>query len=441
MGNHSVSKKVAGVFVLTLLLVGGLALGVLGNAQEARRPGADGLAKPSDDGAAVLFSSTNLTYHVCLPLVLRNYEDGPRSFRVGYCSTGEDIKRYPDIRELAAGWYVNFEVDPDPSRPLGMEHVQTVRLHQVTDCWPNKVRDRDACPYVEPYTYTLTSPTTTVALRTSVEANPGALWLIGNEMDRHDWGGKNPWNSDIVNPVNPYQGQDEMMPELYARAYHELYHLIKEADPRALVAIGGIIQATPARLAYLSTVWETYRDRYGQDMPVDVWNVHNFILKERCNDWGADVPPGYDGCQGTVYDDSDHNSMKIFKEQIRAFREWMKARGQQNKPLIVSEYGILYFHAGMEDPDLVREFMEKTFEFFMTEKDCDLGYPADECRLVQRWAWYSLDDMNPDFNMYQRLFDKYTREMTGVGQSFAAYTEQHLDIEGGDVPGYWPTGP
>ena len=42
-------------------------------------------------------------------------------------------------------------------------------------------------------------------------------------------------------------------------AYHELYTLIKGADPTARLAIGGVIQATPLRLEYLTKVWNEYR--------------------------------------------------------------------------------------------------------------------------------------------------------------------------------------
>ena len=27
-------------------------------------------------------------------------------------------------------------------------------------------------------------------------------------------------------------------------------------------------------------------------MPVDVWNVHNFVLREERGSWGVDIPPG-----------------------------------------------------------------------------------------------------------------------------------------------------
>ncbi len=439
MIHGSVPKKITYGLILTFVLVAAVALAVLAGPQDTETVYHEGVSMSESHSGATLSMTSGLTARAFLPLMLTAPEDANRSFRVGYCSTNMDITRYPDIADLRAGWYLNFAPDSDPEYPLGMDHVQVVRLYQLTECSPNRVRDREACPYVEPYTYTLTHPSTKAALGTIVEENRGVLWLIGNEVDRHDWGGVNPWNSDIVLPVDPWQGQDEMMPELYARAYHELYHLIKDTDPNALVANGSIIQATPARLEYMTKVWDAYRHRYGRDMPVDVWNVHNFILKERCDDWGADVPPGYEGCKATVYDDRDHDSMEIFARQIRHFRVWMKERGQQDKPLIVSEFGILYHHAGMDDPEVVEKFMLDTFDYFMSEKDCQLGYPGDDCRLVQRWAWFSLD--SPVFNQHGRLFDPSTRAITGLGESFGRYTEQHLDIGGGAPPAYWPRSP
>lgn len=401
-------KTVQAVLLSMFLLAGTLfvlaAPGSTGHAviAEVSVSGVEGLVSPS--GA--------MTNYVYLPLVFRDY--GPRSSRLGYCATDGPITRYPDIRRLAAGWYVNFGAQRNPARPLGMEYVQTIRLHQLTDCWPTRTRDRSTCPYVEPYTYTLVSPGTREEIVAIAQANWGSLWLIGNEMDRRDWEGG---------------GQDEMLPEVYAVAYHELYHLIKGADPTAKVAIGGVIQATTARLQYLSTVWDTYRNRYGTDMPVDVWNVHNFIFKEKCDDYGADVPPGYPNCEGTVYSDNDHDNLQIFKEQIQAFRQWMKERGQQNKPLIVSEYGIVYYHVDrLNNWDAVRNFMLATFDYFMDTKDCSLGYPADECRLVQRWAWYSLDDSRGEYNNYAFLFNQTTLQITPLGEAFAAYAQNYLDV-------------
>lgn len=412
-------KRFLGVVLLTLSL-GGLLLafqrGSDSNVRAAFSPESQDVI--SDHRAVPSVGvTTEFSHHVYLPLVFRSY--GPRSFRVGYCATGGDVSNYSVINDLAAGWYVQFSVKDSPSRPLGAEYVQIVRLHQMTECWPKRTRDRNQCPYTTPYTYTINSPGGgRSGILSAVEANPGALWLIGNEMDRRDWEG---------------EGQDEMLPEVYAQAYHDLYHLIKQADPTARIAIGGIIQATPARLEYLSKIWNSYSQQYGASMPVDVWNVHNFIFKERCDDFGADVPPGYSGCYGTVYADTDHNNMQIFKSQIRAFRQWMKDRGQQNKPLIVSEYGIVYHHAGMENRVLVKNFLLDTFNYFETARDCSLGYPADNCRLVQRWAWYSLDDAGSNINKYSYLVNPDLGDLTYLGQAFKSYTQQRLDI--------WPEAP
>ena len=82
--------------------------------------------------------------------------------------------------------------------------------------------------------------------------HPGLAWLIGNEPDVHWQGGTTP--------------------EVYAVAYHRAYTAIKAGDPTAQVAIGGLSQITPLRLAYLTRMWEFYEKLYGEPMPVDIWN-------------------------------------------------------------------------------------------------------------------------------------------------------------------------
>lgn len=405
--------RLAIVLLFVMMLGGMLWLSLPGQARQVAGAGVAGgmLEKEVEAPSLSLMSTSEMTHHVYLPLVFKSYAiPNPR---MGFCAVSAPIDQYTDISQLRGGWYVQFGVKEHPPRPSGTEFVQMVRLHQLTTCWPEWTRDRVACPYVtSPYTYTLVSPSTPAQIVTTAQANPGSLWLIGNEIDRRDWEGG---------------GQDEMLPELYAQAYHEIYALIKGADPTAQVAIGGVIQATPARLEYLTKIWNTYYSRYGSNMPVDVWNVHNFIFKERCDDYGADVPPGYDGCYGMIYPDEKHNDMQIFDQQIRAFRQWMKDRGQQNKPLIVSEYGIVYYHAGMEDLNLVRSFILDTFDYFMNTKDYSLGYPGDEYRLVQRWAWYSLDDDGSHINKYAYLLDPDTGKLTALGEAFADYAVSHME--------------
>jgi hypothetical protein len=301
--------------------------------------------------------------------------------RFGFAAMLRDPSDYSDIGRLHAGWYHRFRTELNPTRPEGMEHVQMVRLHQS--------KESPCGAYTTPYTYTLTSPPGWTTLRTHVENSEGSLWLIGNEMDRRDW--------EIDGTC---WTQDEMLPSVYAVAYHELYHAIKGWDPTAKVAIGGVIQATPLRLQYLDMILDEYQARYGEKIPVDVWNVHGFILLEKSGSWGADIPPGVSATEGKLYKIKDNDNMSLFKQHIVAFRQWMAEKGERNKPLIITEYGInmspdIVDEDGNDfDVSRVRDFMYATFDYFLGSESVDtsLGYPPDENRLVQRWNWYSLDD-------------------------------------------------
>jgi len=190
------------------------------------------------------------------------------------------------------------------------------------------------------------------------------------------------------------------------------------------------------RLEYLTKVWDAYQKQFGTPMPVDVWNVHNFIFKENTDDFGASIPPGSTAKTGVLYPaevggDGTQGSMAIFDQQIRAFRTWMKDRGQHDKPLIVSEYGVIYADIPEADTPLkVQDFVIKTFEYFLNTEDCDLGYTADNCRLVQRWSWYSFNDngQSNGFNPYANLFDPMTFQLTSTGLRFREYSLNNLDV-------------
>jgi hypothetical protein len=96
--------------------------------------------------------------------------------------------------------------------------------------------------------------------------------------------------------------------------------------------------------------------------------------------------------------------VRIFMEQVKGMREWMKAHGQQNKPLIISEFGLLYAyvrdangqyyvqdeHGQTFAPARVTEYLRDTIAYLENAKDANLGYPADSNRLVQQWLWYSI---------------------------------------------------
>jgi hypothetical protein len=363
-----------------------------------------------------------------LPVVTN--DAAPLARRMGYGVTTNELTRYPELDSLRAGWYLDWGVTIAPLRPRNIEYVQVVRVHQKLSCGVWHHSDRTVCPYAQPLTYVF-APTTTVII-SAAQQNPGALWLIGNEMDRKDWAYCVRFRGDFCEEV-AYSGQDEMLPATYATAFHDLAALIRSADPTARIAIGGVIQATPLRLAYLTEVWDSYLAQYGETMAVDVWNVHNFILQERRNNYGADIPPGSNATEGAYLDNTlTHVDLVIFAEQIRAFRQWMKARGQQEKPLIISEYGVLYHNYAMgyndNDPTGVLNFLDGTMNYLLNAKDCSLGYTVDECRLVQRWNWYSLDDVPDDFNPFSRLFDPTTLAITPAGERFRTFTQANHSL-------------
>jgi hypothetical protein len=239
-------------------------------------------------------------------------------------------------------------------------------------------------------------------IKAAAQANPGALWLIGNEPD--------------------VKWQDNLEPQKYAQLYHSVHAIIKNADPSAQVAIGGVTQPTPLRMQYLDIVLASYKEQFGQEMPIDAWNVHAFVLREELGSWGVDIPPGLPDEHGMLYEIDDGDNLDIFRQQIVDFRRWMKDRGYQNYPLIVSEYGILMPEDYGFAPERVEAFLRASFDFFLTAQDSALGYPEDNYRLVQRWCWYSLaasDDIYPTGN----LFDPETKQITPLGHGWANYVE------------------
>jgi hypothetical protein len=297
-------------------------------------------------------------------------------FRWGVGVAIGPISRY-NIDPLRLGWYLDWRARADPPRPGGLEYVQMVRLK-------GGVLRPDA-----------------ETLAAIARANPGSLWLVGNEPD--------------------VKWQDNVEPAAYARLYHQAYTAIKGADPTARVAIGGVSQPTPLRMRYLEAVLAAYREQFGAAMPVDVWNVHNFILREERGSWGVDIPPGLPDDRGILYEIDDSGNLEAFRRQIWDFRRWMAAQGYGGWPLIVSEYGIPMPEDYGFPPERVVAFLRGTFEFFLTATDPALGDPADGYRLVQRWCWYSLDDTTYPTG---RLFDPQTGAMTVVGEGWASMVTQ-----------------
>jgi hypothetical protein len=292
-----------------------------------------------------------------------------------------------DVSLLNAGWYSNWGASLNPPHPDRLAHAQLIRFTAGAD------RHDPSQVTVSPNKATIAKIAT---------AHPGSLWFMSNEPD------------------SAYQG-NPILPEVYAIVYHDFYAYIKGLDPTALIANGGIVQPTPCRLEYLDIVWDTYLETYGEPMPVDVWNIHAFVLREVYNSWGASTPPGVDPSCAMDYAVDEADDLDIFWDNIIAMRTWMQEKGYQDRPLVISEYGILWpqWWAPQFTPQRVSQFMTQTFDLFLHTTDPEIGYPADDYRLVQTWAWYSLSD---DQQYNGALFNSGNKHISTIGLNYAAYT-------------------
>jgi hypothetical protein len=272
---------------------------------------------------------------------------------------------------LRAGWYYNWGANPNPPHPDGAEYARLISFAVNTNgCGMYKIPATQRSQVIESITGT--------ALVDNLHANPGALWLIGNEPD------------SIYN-CSP------IMPELYAEIYHEFYTFIKTYDPSARVAIGGIVQPSPLRLEYLDKVLNHYQVLYGAKLPTALWNIHNYAFREVAGGYGAGVPPGASSSVGWTYDLLQWMDVNLWVQNLRDMRQWMANRGERDKPLIITEFGQVvpdgFCWSGFcYTPEVSRDTLQASFSRFLTETDAIVGYPADGNRLVQFWAWFPLYD-------------------------------------------------
>lgn len=331
--------------------------------------------------------------------------DGPlyttmERFGVGVSpNVGHSISDY-DLSDFCVGWYSDWRFAANPDLPDGIEFVQLIDV------------DMEAGGLVG----------STAAMAAAASANPGALWIIGNEPENY-WRGK-------------------CSPREYASLYNQAYTLIKGADPTARIAVGGVTEPTPLRLEWLEYMLDYYAQDFGVDMRehIDVWTVHVQITPERRNGWGARIPIGEEFAgvnEGETFgismsDFSPNADVRIFKQLVYDFCEWMADQGEREKELIISEYGVLY-PSDYLDPaspangdQMVIDFMLASFDFLLSSKNSVLGLTGDEGRLVQRWLWYSLNekpyDVDPDVGFNGSLFEwDDPTQLTIFGEAYRDY--------------------
>jgi hypothetical protein len=310
-----------------------------------------------------------------------------------------------DINSLRIASLLDWGAVNNPTLPDGVEYIRVLRLRD--DLYPGTLAN----------------------LPGWVQANPGSVWVVGNEPD-------------TTYEDQPGSGQDGLLPEVYADRYYEMARIIRRLDRSAQIGFGPVVQPTPIRIRYLQRAWDQLvldaGNTHEASSLVDIWVPHSFILNEEPGAWGTGIPPGFENDHDdaviiTNYDDT--HSITIFQNRILAFRLWMASIGEREKPLWITEYGSLfppvdppgedYYNVSDEDTAL---FMLNTFNFMLLASDHQSGMPADGDQLVQRWFWYSLNDHRYHFggSVYNPDSPEYGGPITQVGQVFISFQNEKL---------------
>lgn len=310
------------------------------------------------------------------------------------------------VDDFSAGVFLDF----------GFRDAPTTGAQYLPLVWVTE--DKDGANYLGTFTTNPsienTNPNDPASLRYWLEQLPGALWTIGNEVER----GPDP--GQIVSV------QGDMHADVYAEAYYAVRDYIKRYDPAARTSVAGLVQVTPLRLAYLDLFWEAHIEKFGHPPEVDAWAMHIYILPEVTQSGVpngiANVPVGLETLAASlgkresggdpgqcplsnVYCFAEHDNMAVFREQAQNMRLWMKEHGQQNKPLLLTEYSLLYPYevdpggtCFIQDefgncftPERVQAFMDASLDYLESAADPNIGYLLDGGRLVQQWLWFSVN--------------------------------------------------
>jgi hypothetical protein len=220
------------------------------------------------------------------------------------------------------------------------------------------------------------------------------------------------------------------------------------------VANAGLVEVTTGRLQYLYMVWDAYKNAYGTTMPVDVWNMHIYVLPE-ANHAGTAANEIANVAKGTslslakrestyIVGDTQwcflvayvctaaHDNIVEFGKQVVAMRTWMQLHDQQSKPLILSEFGLLYPYQPANNPlgcwvydeygqcfppQRAANFLVTSFNYLDSTTDANLGDPLDNNRLVQQWLWYSLNGQGGAGSISDLVAPTVPLAFTVVGQA------------------------
>lgn len=233
------------------------------------------------------------------------------------------------------------------------------QLDTIGRVWYYDYHYKASAPAIYPRLFMVRNLPFDRALADVMAGNRGAWWAVGNE------------------PNDP--NQDYRTPAEYAEFYHDFVQWAKRQDSQCRIIPAGFADAD---WRWANAFRESYQSLYGEYPAVDGWNIHDYIL-------GRDP-----------YDVDE------FKRRIVAFRHWMLEIGESDKPLFLTEFGVLYgsgcCERPIDPPEKTVEFMRQSVQW-LAETD-----------YVQHWAWFILNNAR-EFN--GGLFDA-SGHLTLYGETY-----------------------
>lgn len=194
-----------------------------------------------------------------------------------------------DMKLIGANWYLDYTIDTNLV-PKGCDKVLKLKINDM--------------------------PTDNEILA-SAKARPGSYWIIGNE------------------PNVP--GQDEVSPAKYAEEFQRIRATIKEADSSAKIVAPEVLNFNTTCVGcsgftsgrqWLEEFRASYKEKYGQEPPIDVWSIHSYDL-----DWTR-MP------------------MLDYESQVReltAFRRYLDSiPGNRDRGFWLTEFAVLWGFDGIQ---------------------------------------------------------------------------------------------
>jgi hypothetical protein len=243
---------------------------------------------------------------------------------------------------------------------------------------------------------------TETSIRNAINQRPsnypdGTTWIISNELEYDIFTTKNGV------PLNPPRA---ITPAEYAEKYKKYRDIIKSINPTYKTAIGFINAIAETGRPYVLTDFTSAIDTlYGHpaDLPIDCYNLHTYAFG-RSIDFEI-----------------------TFQTTVNRYREAMASISEREKPLIITELGVLEGVYVTDIPEsYVLDFQTRAFDWLRSATSATTGMPSDGNHLVQRWAWFALTSWHPsdDYKWHRTaLFDIDTTAITNLGQAYSDYVQ------------------